>query len=81
MPKGGWKSLDDHVGLKIREKDLRGGYVRYVFRLDENGKPQDIQIRESSDADLHKTFIEILQEGPAWEVGADAAEVRLDLVF
>lgn len=81
VPKGGWKSLDDHVGIKIRERDLRGGYVRYVFRLDENGKPQDIQIRESSDADLHKTFIEILQEGPAWEVGADAAEVRLDLVF
>lgn len=81
IPHGGWKSLDDHVGIKVRENDLRGGYVRYVFRLDEKGKPQDIRILDSSDPSLHKIFIEILQEGPIWEAGIDAAKVQLDLVF
>src|SRR5690606_17254185 len=80
-PVGGWKALDEHLYRKIRQQRLRGGYAQYKFRLDTNGKPRDIQIVKTSDTTLNSFLIQLVQEGPAWQLGSDAAAVQLDVIF
>lgn len=80
-PVGGWKALDEHLYRKIRQQGLRGGYAQYKFRLDTNGKPRDIQIVKTSDTTLNSFLIQLVQEGPAWQLGSDAAAVQLDVIF
>src|SRR5690606_26497873 len=80
-PAEGWKALEEHHYRKIRQQGLRGGYAQDKFVLDTNGKPRDIQIVKTSDTTLNSFLIQLVQEGPTWQLGSDAASVQLDVIF
>lgn len=81
IPKGGWKFFDGYIGSSLQKKNITSGQITYLFKLDDKGVPQDIYIQQSSDTLLNSIFVDILRNGPTWEVGSDSARVTLELKF
>lgn len=82
QPKNGWNAYRRYLKNAVKLAPGKRGTVDLTFTVDENGRPTDLKIIETSNVELNKFATLIVRDGPRWLPGAnDERQVTLRVEF
>ncbi|MEL6656273.1 MAG: carboxypeptidase-like regulatory domain-containing protein [Bacteroidota bacterium] len=75
-PEGGFRALKRYIDYRTPVNTPRTR-IRLQFVVDTSGRPSNIQVLSSSNVALNNFAIELLQNGPIWEITEGDAPLRM----
>jgi hypothetical protein len=85
VPKGGWESFHEYIERNklrnISDTSIHGTQ-EIGFRINDEGRPENIKIEESISQEIDQAAIRLIMEGPSWEVlKGQKKKVRLKILY
>lgn len=86
-PIGGWENFEQYLNsqadsLKATASDsLNDKYIRLEFSINEEGRPENIEVQEKSQSISSEKVIQILTKGPKWKKIRKEEKAQFSIVF
>ncbi|WDF69551.1 carboxypeptidase-like regulatory domain-containing protein [Sphingobacterium oryzagri] len=81
VPLTGWKAFNSYVAERAKAKNLTEGTVTLKFDLDYEGRPTHIVVDQSVDSLHDAAAIDILKNGPKWQLGKKSTDIKIKVKF
>ncbi len=81
VPVTGWKAFNSYVAERAKAKNLTEGTVTLKFDLDYEGRPTHIVVDQSIDSLHDAAAIDILKNGPKWQLGKKSTDIKIKVKF
>ena len=80
-PLVGWVAYKKYINDNSYQTLLGKGSVTLVFDISTFGRPIDITVKKTSNAELNQKAVQIIQNGPDWKKGNDGKKIEVKVVF
>lgn len=80
-PLAGWTAYKKYLKDQTAQSLAGKGTVTLVFDISSFGRPFDFKVKNSSNPELNQKAIQIIQNGPDWQLGNDGKKVEIKVEF
>jgi len=82
MPTDGWDAYRKYLKDAVKPAQGQKGTVDLIFAIDDDGRPIDIEVTQTTNKDLNTFAILVVRDGPRWLTGASGKrKVALQVKF